>query len=182
MEEQEQTSTKKAWFAKPEMIIALSALLISVVTTVTSIYSTYIDRSYAKASVWPRLELSRTYNDNQFGYILANSGNGPAIIKYAVVKYKGKPIETWDQIPELDDVISFSQSHMGNRVLPSNQSYKPILVISDNINKHNKHDRDTEITLCFCSIYDDCWKVVRGNNTVKVDQCHIPGDADRFRQ
>ncbi|MBM7073869.1 hypothetical protein JQC92_17820 [Shewanella sp. 202IG2-18] len=126
MEEQEQNKNKplqkKAWLVKPEMIIAVSALLISVVTTITSIYSTYIDRSYAKALVWPRLELSRTYNDKQFAYVLANSGNGPAIIKYAVVKYKGKPIETWVQIPELDDFVSFLQSHMGNRVLPSNQS------------------------------------------------------------
>ena len=45
------------WYKNPEMIVALSALFIGLVTAFTSIYSAYVDREYARASVWPRLEI-----------------------------------------------------------------------------------------------------------------------------
>ncbi|WP_445768576.1 hypothetical protein [Rheinheimera sp.] len=50
----------------PEMIIAGSALLVSLITAFVSIYSAFIDRAYARASVWPRLEIFRSYNDGYF--------------------------------------------------------------------------------------------------------------------
>ncbi len=40
-----------AWYKIPEMIVALSALLISIVMTIVAIYSAHIDRSYARASM-----------------------------------------------------------------------------------------------------------------------------------
>ncbi len=48
------------------MIIAGSALLVSLITAFVSIYSAFIDRAYARASVWPRLEIFRSYNDGYF--------------------------------------------------------------------------------------------------------------------
>ena len=47
--------TNLPWYKNPEMIVALSALIIGLVTAFTSIYSAYVDREYARASVWPRL-------------------------------------------------------------------------------------------------------------------------------
>ena len=82
--------TKIAWYKKPEMIVALSALLISVVTTIIGLYSTMIDRSYARASVWPRVEIYRSHSleKGYFSYGVMNNGTGPAIIKYAKVTTK----------------------------------------------------------------------------------------------
>jgi len=60
------------------MIVALSALHISVVTTIIGVYSTMIDRSYARASVWPRVELYRSFTlepgQESFNYGLMNNG------------------------------------------------------------------------------------------------------------
>ncbi len=81
------------WYKNPEMIVAFSALLIGIVTAFTSIYSAYVDRTYARASVWPRLEIFRSFSQGNFSYGVDNNGTGPAIIKYARVKYEGKPIK-----------------------------------------------------------------------------------------
>ena len=182
MDENKKDIQKQAWFLKPEMIIALSALLISVVTTITSIYSAYIDRAYAKASVWPRLELARTYFDDSFGYILSNKGNGPALVKYATVEFDGKNIETWDEIPFTEDAIRYSQSHMSSRVIPANETYKPLLLTTTNIKPHLKNDKKIKITLCYCSIYDECWVISRDNIPQEVPHCEIPSGKNLFRQ
>ena len=70
------------WYKKPEMIVAFSALLISLITAAVSVYSAYVDRSYARASVWPRLELHRSFGSNHFNYGVTNSGNGPVSMDY----------------------------------------------------------------------------------------------------
>ena len=78
-------------YRSPEMIIAISALFISIITAVVSIYSAATDRDYAKASVWPRLEIFRSFSSNKsFEYGVTNNGTGPALIKYAKVKYDSK--------------------------------------------------------------------------------------------
>jgi len=69
------------------MLVAMSVLFISIVTAAVSIYSASTDRKYAKASVWPRLEIFRSFNsDKSFEYAVTNNGTGPAIIKYAKVQ------------------------------------------------------------------------------------------------
>jgi hypothetical protein len=55
-------------YKSPEMLVALSALFIGLLTAVISVYSAYVDREYARASVWPKLELSRSHNEKTFSY------------------------------------------------------------------------------------------------------------------
>ena len=76
---------KQKWYKNPEMLIALTALFIGLITAFISIYSAYIDRAYAKASVWPKVEVFRSKGKDRFSYGVANRGTGPAIIKYVKV-------------------------------------------------------------------------------------------------
>ncbi|MCW8108308.1 hypothetical protein OPS25_07355 [Alteromonas ponticola] len=43
--------TDNPWFKKPEMMVALSALFIGLITAGVSVYSAYVGRAYARASV-----------------------------------------------------------------------------------------------------------------------------------
>ncbi len=106
-------------YKNPEMIVALSALLIGLVTAFTSIYSAYIDREYARASVWPRLEIFRSYSGNSFSYGVANNGTGPALIKYAKVQDGSKYIKMWKEVPSFKNI---TQSHISYRTLPQKTS------------------------------------------------------------
>jgi hypothetical protein len=112
------------WYKSPEMIVALSALLIGLVTAFTSIYSAYIDREYARASVWPKLEIFRSFNSNSFSYDVSNSGTGPALIKYAKVQDGSTYIKTWEEIELFKNI---RQSHISNRTLSPQNSITPVI-------------------------------------------------------
>ena len=172
---------KDIWYKKPEMIVAFSALLISVVTTIIGIYSTMIDRSYARASVWPRVELYRSFSpkDGLFSYGIMNNGTGPAIIKYAKVTYNEKPIKKWSDFIAATNLV---QSHIGIRILPSQANFSAVSIKDKAyLTEILKMDEQIAIELGYCSIYDECWMVDRSNQPIEIAQCEI-SDEQRFMQ
>ncbi|WP_068547721.1 hypothetical protein [Thalassotalea crassostreae] len=166
------------WYQKPEMIVALSALLISIVTAIVGIYSAYIDRSYARASVWPRVEIYRSFSGDKFEYGVTNSGNGPALIKYAVVEYNSKAIKTWSEVPKLGN---YSQSHISTKILSPQNIINPISYRGENIEAYLTADKSIDIELCYCSIYDECWLTSRVNEPIVVDSC-VVDESKAFTQ
>lgn len=171
--------SSKSIYRSPEMIIALSALLISIVTAGVSIYSAATDRAYAKASVWPRLEIFRSFSTNKsFEYGVTNNGTGPALIKYAKVKYDSTFIKKWKDIPNFEEFI---QSHTGTRILPSQGVITPLKYKGGNTKLFFDADKKISITLCYCSIYEECWITDRENQPKPVEQCVI-NEKDKFLQ
>jgi hypothetical protein len=158
------------WYKSPEMIVALSALLIGLVTAFTSIYSAYVDREYARASVWPRLEIFRSFNGNSFSYGVSNNGTGPALIKYAKVKDGSKYIKTWKEIKPFQNI---RQSHIGNRTLSPQSSITPVSYKGENAKALVEADGSISIELCYCSIYEECWVIDRSNRPTAVEACSI---------
>ena len=158
------------WYKKPEMLIAFSALLISLITAVISVYSAYIDRSYARASIWPRLEIYKSQYDGHFSYNVSNNGNGPALIQYAIIKYKSKPIQRWSDIPDLPAI---TQSHIGRRILSSQKEIVPIIYNGTESYKFKKIHQNVSIELCYCSIYNECWLINTINLPKSVDNCEV---------
>ena len=63
---------KRKWYTQPEMLVAISALITSLVAVVVAMYSAYIDRAYAKASVWPSVIIARSWQSNRYEYIVLN--------------------------------------------------------------------------------------------------------------
>lgn len=166
------------WYRNPEMIVALSALLIGLVTAFTSIYSAYVDREYARASVWPRLEILRSFSGDSFSYEVANNGTGPALIKYAKIKSGSTRIKMWKDIKNFENI---RQSHISNRTLPAQQNITPVFYKGKNINALVSADKNITIELCYCSIYDECWVIDRSNRPESVEACFIH-EADKFLQ
>ena len=158
------------WYKSPEMIVALSALLIGLVTAFTSIYSAYVDREYARASVWPRLEIFRSFSENSFSYEVNNNGTGPALIKYAKVKDGSKYIKTWKEIKPFQN---FRQSHISNRTLSPQNSITPVSYKGEDAKAFLKADDSISIELCYCSIYEECWVIDRGNRPTAIEACSI---------
>ena len=158
------------WYKSSEMIVALSALLIGVVTAFTSIYSAYVDREYARASVWPRLEIFRSFSGSSFSYGVNNNGTGPALIKYAKVKDGSKYIKTWKEIKPFQNI---RQSHIGNRTLSPQNSITPVSYKGENAKALVEADGSISIELCYCSIYEECWLIDRHNQPTAVEACSI---------
>jgi len=177
-------SQASSW-KNPEMLIAISALIISVITAFTSLFSAFTDRTYARASAWPRLEIARSHDaELSHQYIVFNNGTGPALIKHAKVSFAGQPLKSWDQLlsnlgnPE----ASFSQSHIGNIVLPAQQKITAFhLRTPKAVAAYYANPAPVSIELCYCSIYDECWLVDRNNQPTEVAQCQID-ESERFLQ
>ncbi|WP_394223209.1 hypothetical protein [Alteromonas gracilis] len=81
---------KEKWYRNPEMLIALTALFIAILTASISVYSAYIDRAYAKTTVWPNVEIFLSHSESRFSYGVANKGTGSAILRYAKVNVENQ--------------------------------------------------------------------------------------------
>jgi len=161
---------KLQWYKNPEMIVALSALLIGLVTAFTSIYSAYVDREYARASVWPRLEIFRSFSANSFSYGVTNNGTGPALIKYAKIQEGSKYIKTWQEIASFKNI---RQSHISNRTLSPQNSITPVSYQGKDASTLVKADDLINIELCYCSIYEECWVIDKSNHPTAIKACSI---------
>lgn len=164
---------KTKWHKNPEMIVALSALFIGILTAVISVYSAYVDREYARASVWPKLELFRSYSAKEFSYGVANKGTGPAVIQYAKVSVDSKPIIRWSEVSVFSNI---TQSHISSITVPSEQTITPLRYRGELISDILKFDEKISIELCYCSIYQECWIVNRSNETQQVEQCTVSSE------
>lgn len=172
-------------FKNPEMIIAVSALIVSLITAFASIYSAFIDRAYARSSVWPRLEIHRTYDASKayFSYSVNNKGTGPAVIKYAKLSYNNKVVKSWPEYLQvrIGRDVGHVQSHIGSKVLSAGELIKPLETRDKEVATLLANEDGLQIELCYCSIYDECWLVDRENTPTPVTQCTID-DKLRFLQ
>ena len=179
--------TTRYSFKNPEMIIAGSALIVSLITAFVSIYSAFIDRAYARASVWPRLEIHRSYNASEnkpfFLYTVSNKGTGPAVIKFARLSVNEQSILTWADYFRLhsQQTVSHVQSHLGSLVLTAGEQLTPMHVSDAAVAKLLVDNDVLQIELCYCSIYDECWLVDRFNEPKPIAQCDID-QSQRFMQ
>ena len=169
----------KNMFLKPEMLIAISAILFSVCALVVSITEVNIMRKQQKATVWPYLELLPSYNESGFYVLMQNKGVGPAIVKSFIFKFDGEIIKTWDDfLIKLFDNDSVSVSNewttINGRVIAPNEEIKIIKIESDRAARHairNYHRIDIEF--CYSSIHNDYWLVNKNNERCSLSEYEI---------
>lgn len=90
----------------PNMMVAVSAVLIGVCALFVSIVQTNLQRKQSYAAAWPYLEISTDMLENQFYFRVTNKGAGPAIIKKIRLTYKEK---SYDSIVKLAREITGKQ-------------------------------------------------------------------------
>jgi len=83
------------WYTKPDMIVALSAILISLCTVAVSGYEAWLQRHHDRAEVWPHVELSLVNTPEQSTLSIENTGIGPAVIESFTVTVDGKVVRNW---------------------------------------------------------------------------------------
>ena len=166
------------WYKKAEMIIGLSALIVSLIAVFVGVYSAYLDRSFSRASLWPNLEVFSIYSSsqNKFIYQINNVGTGPALIGYTRVMYKGKNLSGWNELAKLvGSEQAFSSEHIGQRVLPELAKIRQISSESEELAKNlYEAKEDTKIEICYCSVYDECWLVGQNRTLKEVASCKVP--------
>jgi hypothetical protein len=161
-------TSKKGFVLKSEMIVALSAVFVSVATLFVYIYQAKIMQGQQHAAVWPHLEWRYGFrSDDGFTLTVVNKGVGPAIVKSSKMTYDGLEVkdsrELLSKFVNLDSV-GFFYSSVNNMVIAPNEKIEVVhLYVKDN-KEYQKLQMEMEdfyskltYEICFCSIYNDCW-------------------------
>ena len=157
------TNESRRWYAMPDMIVALSAVFISLCTFAVSGYGAWLQRHHDRAEVWPHVELSLVNTPEQSTLSIDNTGIGPAIIKSLVVTVDGKPARNWPDV--LTAVLgrapdAFNQSTVVSRALRAGDhvtliGLRRVDLPTGSIAKFAR----VGIEICYSSVFDDSWRL-----------------------
>ena len=180
----------------PDMIAALSAVVIGVCALGVSLYQAAVMRGQQEimqaqqdAMVWPFLEVGPSLNSRGFHIDVANQGIGPARVRAARVTVDGAPVRFWDEA--LDALFgegtgargAFGWSTLRGRVIPPDGNVQ-VLFLAPGAGADSAFAAVDRLgaEVCYCSVYDACWTARLGFATEPepTDDCaHIP-EAERF--
>ena len=167
------------------VLISFAALLVSLFETRILREQHAIMRSEQKAGVWPFVEQSIQYSYDpdhvtlKLSYI--NKGVGPARILGGNIHVAGHQLDDYDSIRVVFDRLlpdsanmSHSYSSIGGVLSPGEKD----IVLSVTLDRFPNdmkwvQDLNLGLTICFCSIYRDCWTVDNHGAPVSTPDCTI---------
>ena len=170
------------------MLVALSAVVIGISALVVSVIQVQIMRQEQHASVWPRLAITKSYNDEGLSIEVVNPGIGPALIKHVRVAVDDTVRQTWPAVlrslvPDQRPPSTY-QSYINNRIVPSGDRVTTLGIPPGEAadSAHNQLGR-LSVEICYCSVYDRCWLATGfGRSPARNDEvraCTLP-DEQRF--
>ena len=181
-----------------DIIVAVSAIFISIVSLVVSIEHGRTMRALVEqneklvaASTVPVLDFNSSNLDDAtdkpyFKFTVKNGGVGPAVIDWFELRYKGVPYDK--PMPLLRaccaDALAKNKvkgntlwySNITNTILPPRDSFDPITLrpdIGGEILRAFQQARPAiTARACYCSLLDECWTTnFDGSRPTKVDRC-----------
>jgi len=171
------TFDRSDWMAILAVFISVGAFAVSIYEANIMKQQQQIMHSQQQASVWPYMESKISLNIDSayssFSIQIDNQGVGPAKIKSFQMFINGEEIEDYSTIGDVmekiwdDDIKMKAYSYSPPKgVIASNDS-KQILEIKRSVVGLDFFDLDKmniTFTLCYCSIYDQCWTVTEQNS------------------
>lgn len=162
---------------KPDLIIALMALVIGIGTMIVYVYQARIMSKQQHASVWPFLEVSITQGQLGTYISVENKGVGPAIVKSTKIEVDSLTYQE-NQIDEIilkmvGKPLAHHYTTVANRVMKSGEvirlfhieNLQEAALLDSAMAKHT-----VRLSICYCSIYDECW-TVSGNKITPCESC-----------
>lgn len=173
MEDNQNGNIKKI---KPELLIALIAVLISFSTLFVYLYQSSIMKTQQKMSVWPHVTFGPSWSSDHLTIDLINKGVGPAIIKNVSIAIDN------NQIDGIHEIMNFVPDTLKSEYIYSSTWPGQVIMSGEKIQLFQNRNPPTikyllelmneeklKITICYCSIYQDCWT----SNGIEVmeDRC-----------
>jgi hypothetical protein len=171
---------------------AVAAVVITLEQTKVMREEAELERNTARISVLPSVWLSTHIGDIAGGayykVVLTNKGLGPAVIESFDVTYQGEPVYNWDELARrmaahVGSEKSFEEDYLRSTRSPVSPGLMleaggeafPIQVDDgtdpDGIRLLMRASMDMTISLCFCSLYRDCFRTELFKRPQEVDSC-----------
>lgn len=184
---------KYARLLQPDMIVALSAVVIGVCALAVSVFQAQVMREQSRlmqeqqhAAVWPRLVVSRSNVGGALRFEVENAGIGPAQVRHVEVTVDGEPQQDWSGVIQAlgAESVRYVQSTLRNRIIGSGEEVEVVTVSSATSDLYRESNR-VRIAVCYCSVYERCWALAEdfSDGTFALPQPveHCP-DGEGFTQ
>jgi hypothetical protein len=159
-----ENETPKKSKVKPEMLLAVFAILISMSTLMVYIYQSNLMKQQQKMSVWPYLAFGPSWGVDYFILNMTNKGIGPAIIEKVRITYNDKELKGVEQImSQVPDSLysSFAYSSIYPGLVVMAGENVNMLKVEDpraiNYILENILTGKLLIEICYSSVYSDTW-------------------------
>lgn len=157
-------------------MVAFSAIFVSIATLFVYMYQARIMQDQQHTSVWPYVEWLYNNANREFYITVENKGIGPAIITNVELKLDGEVMESnsalFIKLLGTND-FNFVNSTVKGRVLSAGEKIEMVHVYDnttaraiDSLLLWNSSPHTFEMEICYCSVYDDCWKT---NGTTAIE-------------
>ena len=182
-----------------EVFVSMAALITAVAAVVITLEQTKVmreeaelERKSARISVLPSVWLSTYIGESEgeayYKVVLTNKGLGPAVIERFDVSYQGLPVYNWDELARkmaahVGSEKSFEEGYLRSSrspvspglMLEAGETAYPIQVDNNSdpegIRLLMRGTINMEISLCFCSLYGDCFHTELFERPLEVDSC-----------
>ena len=162
-------SPRRSWWetlTDPEMLVALSALVVAVTALVVSILQAQIMREEQHVSVWPSLSMGVDISTagGVFEISAQNKGIGPGIVRDFQLEVDGETVTSWEeferavaaQLPNTPSARN-QRSLTGEVLLPGEDRRVYGSAGEESFTLLMSGLGRIRMTLCYCSVYDRCW-------------------------
>jgi hypothetical protein len=176
-----------------DLSIALSAIVISLISLSVAIHHGRVQQKLVAANSWPflRFDSSNEFGEGQqtFSLSIVNSGAGPALLKSLVVRYQGKPVTGWLELLQECCGVSrdFDLNELRSIGFESSSQPKGVIRANDDVllvkirrlpddpsiwEQLGAARLQLEFDACYCSIIGECWRSdLRTLDPEPTEQC-----------
>jgi hypothetical protein len=169
---------------------AVIASFVGLLALLLAGYTAHLQRKQVEAAVWPRLQLGFA-GDRKF--VGLTPGVGPARVMAVKVQVGGKTVYNWDEVMTAigHPDAKYAYSHISGRVIPSGDKVDILEATEGEGSKamfaaFKENDARFAITICYCSVLDQCWITGSGalpgpiDTDTPIDECPI-AEKDQFK-
>lgn len=197
-----QAQPRRTGHSLADLIISVSAIVLSVVSLFVAIQNAWTQREMVSASTWPFVTGWVKIGGNAQGVLqfgLGNSGVGPAKVHSFEVIYKGQSMRSARELMRrccglpadpkaVDAALSprTSSTMVNEIVLRSGEDQTAFAYLPDPANpalaqRFTQALRELQFRSCYCSVLDECWETNNTMTPTRVKSCKEPEhlfDAD----
>jgi len=173
-----------------DLTIAVSALLISTIAALASVYQTRVISQQLSAAVWPYLNIDRTNAPTGVTISLTNYGLGPALIRSAQLDVNGKPAASWNDL-----IVAFVRRahtmHLKGTTRTSDANLDGSMVLSPGATRRlfdvqangpalrvvRETLGDVSLSICYCSLLGQCWQMTSNQSSGPTATSSCPAGA-----
>ena len=148
-----------------------------------TVYGGCEDRRFKRLSVRPEIDLTVLFEKDWNGWVMRNSGLGPARVRWFRVTMDEKPVKDWvtlkTALPLPRGQFTFTNPYP-DTILRQGERVALFGFPGDYpaVDKLRRSAGRVEMSICYCSLYEDCWRATSASGYIVKDSCRRPpGDA-----